>query len=387
LKYEYLREFAALPREIQVLDGLLKAKTQKQAGRLIGLSERQIRRYLKDMEKRAAISGLAPDADMTHRAAEGFGVKGVSTLYNESGDVKAQWVKTQVNAEQFQENIKAAYEAIASSLPREKATKPFTAKTNKDLVNLFVVTDFHFGMLAWGEETGDDWDLKIAEDMLYDWFVAAIKRAPKASTGIIGQLGDLLHYDGLDSVTPAHHNVLDADSRFQKVVRVVIRVFRRIIREMLKHHDKVHIIHAEGNHDPASSIWLREMFAALYEDEPRVTVDVSPDPYYCYEFGKTSLFFHHGHKRKPVNIDAIFAAKFRDTFGRTNHSYAHMGHLHHKVALETSLMIVEQHRTLASPDAFASRGGWISGRGASVISYHSEYGEVGRACVTPEMLK
>jgi hypothetical protein len=29
---------------------------------------------------------------------------------------------------------------------------------NDDLCNLYTFTDYHLGMLAWGEEGGDDWD-------------------------------------------------------------------------------------------------------------------------------------------------------------------------------------------------------------------------------------
>jgi hypothetical protein len=54
---------------------------------------------------------------------------------------------------------------------------------------------------------------------------------------------------------------------------------------------------------------------------------------------------------------------------------------------ENNLMIVEQHRTLAAPDAYAARGGWISGRDAKVITYHKSYGEVGRITVSYDMIK
>jgi len=49
-------------------------------------------------------------------------------------------------------------------------------------------------------------------------------------------------------------------------------------------------------------------------------------------------------------------------------------------------MHVEQHQTLAAPDAYASRGGWMSGRSAKLITYHKEFGEIGRSAITPEML-
>ena len=181
--------------------------------------------------------------------------------------------------------------------------------------------------------------------------------------------------------------MLDADTRFQKLVRVAIRVLRQVIDMLLSKHQRVHVLMAEGNHDMASSVWLREWFAVLYENEPRITVDRSPDPYYCYEFGQTALYFHHGHRRKPANVSDVFVAKFRYVFGRTKHSYAHMGHLHHVDIKENNLMTVEQHRTLAAADAYASRGGWISGRDAKVITYHRQYGEVGRLTISPDMLK
>jgi hypothetical protein len=222
--------------------------------------------------------------------------------------------------------------------------------------------------------------------MLVDWFGAAIAQSPDAELGIFCQLGDFLHQDGLDAVTPASKHLLDADTRFQKIVRVAIRAIRRVIGMLLAKHARVVIIMAEGNHDTASSIWLRELLAALYENEPRVAVNVSPDPYYCVEHGNTALFFHHGHKHRMAGIDAVFAAKFREVFGRTKHAYAHMGHLHHVDIKETSLMLIEQHRTLAAKDAYASRGGWMSDRDAQAITYSKAWGEVGRVRVSARML-
>jgi hypothetical protein len=155
---------------------------------------------------------------------------------------------------------------------------------------------------------------------------------------------------------------------------------------LLQKHQHVHFLMAEGNHDLASSAWLRELFAALYIDEPRVTVETRPDPYYCIEHGKTALFFHHGHKKRFDSLETVFVAKFREVYGRTKYAYAHTGHLHHNVVKETNTMTLEQHRTLAAPDSHASRGGWMSGRDAKVVTYHKDFGEVGRISISPEMI-
>ena len=315
----------------------------------------------------------------------GHKLAGLSTMVM-TDEGHPQWIKTREDKVALEEELQDMREAFTDSLPRVKAVKPTKTTKNADLLNLFILTDYHIGMKSWREETGGDWDTKIAEQLIYDWFSLAVKKAPLAGTAILGQLGDFLHYDGIDPVTPISGHLLDADTRFQKLIRVAIRVVRRIVRELLKRHDHVHIIMAEGNHDITSSMWLREVFYAWYENEPRVTVDRSADPYYCFEFGKVSLFFHHGHKRKPTNVDDVFVAKFRPVFGRTEFSYGHMGHLHHDKQLETVLMHIEQHQTLAVPDAYASRGGWNSGRSARFITYHKDYGEVSRGSVTPEML-
>jgi transposase-like protein len=314
----------------------------------------------------------------------------LSTLVKHQRDegVILEWVKTPAEKQRAEDVYAEIVAALQDKIPRAKPVPAPARKHSPDLLNCFIVTDYHLGMKAWHEETrGEDWDTSIAERLLVDWFAAAIKAAPNAERAIFAQLGDFLHWDGMDAVTPASGNLLDADTRFQKLVRVAIRAIRQVVRLLLEKHASVHLIMAEGNHDPASSVWLRELFSAFYEDEERVTIDLSPDPYYCLEHGDVSLFFHHGHKRKPTNVDDVFVAKFRDVFGRTKHSYGHMGHWHHIEVKETNLMVVEQHRTLASSDAHASRGGWLSGRDAKCITYHKEYGEVGRVTVTPDMVR
>jgi hypothetical protein len=330
--------------------------------------------------------GFAPEFDLTHPVADGQRLKGASTLYREDGTIAAQWVKSSEDHERLREMLQAAFAGMADGLPRlpEIAAPPHA---NADLLALYLITDYHLGALAWPEETRSAaWDMAVAEKLLMGWFRYAVNHAPEAETAVFAQLGDFLHFDGLDAVTPEHRNLLDADTRFQKLVRVAYSCVRAGIAMMLEKHQRVHVIMAEGNHDPASSAHLREGMRAIFEDNPRVTVDTSPDPYYCVEHGATSLFFHHGHKRKPKEIDDVFAAKFRPVFGRTKYSYAHMGHQHHKALIESPLMVVEQHRTLAAPDAYATRGGWISGREAPVIAYSKRRGEVGRLIVTPEMV-
>ncbi len=312
-------------------------------------------------------------------------VKGVSTLHGADGEVKLQWVKTQVDEIARQEAMKAGIAEMCAAIP---AQEPIRAPSHfaPKLCNTYVFSDYHMGMLAWWKEGGSDWDLPIAEKVLIGCFEHMLAQAPPARVGFLLQLGDFLHTDGLIPVTPAHGNVLDADSRFQKIVATTIRALRHIVNRMLEKHETVHVVMAEGNHDPTSSIWLQQMFAALYEKEPRITICDSPLPYYAYQHGKTMIAAHHGHLTKTMSLPALIPAQFSKMWGETKYRYVHCGHVHHVAEKEHSGITVVQHPTLASRDAYAARGGWYAERGARCDTYHVEHGHVARTIVTPEMV-
>lgn len=382
---ERLLEFCT-PRQAEFLNAYWKEGSFYKAGAAVGVNARAVWGAMKAVKAKAARQGYAPGSDMTRTAPDGFHVKGVSTYYNKDGKPTGQWVKTNIDQARQLELLREAVEAMRDEIAPEQPM-PAPRRTLEKLLNCYVITDYHLGAKAWGEETGADWDTDIAENLLVSWFGAAIAQAPDARIGVFAQLGDFMHWDGLEAVTPTSRNILDADTRFQRLVRVAVRVIRRIVAMLLQKHDQVHLLMAEGNHDIASSAWLRELFAALYANEPRIHVVTRPDPYYCIEHGRTSLFFHHGHKRRQDALETVLIAKFREVFGRTRHSYAHTGHLHHNVVRETNTMQIEQHRTLAAPDSHASRGGWMSGRDAKVVTYHAYHGEVGRITVSADMVK
>jgi hypothetical protein len=383
-----LHEFAT-PTQQQYLGAIYEHGSYRAAARALGVGESAVREAINRLKAAAARSGYAPDHDMVRTVPDGFVVKGVSTYYDKDGKPTGQWVKSSIDAERQAEIVRAAYDAMAQELPR---LKPIAAPkaTNAKLANLYTLTDSHVGMLAWHRENlspNGDWDLQIAERVLTGCFEHMVGSSPAARVGIIAQLGDFLHSDGLEAKTPTSGHILDQDGRFPKVVQAALRILRRIVDFALSKHERVVVLLAEGNHDLASSVWLRAMFKALYENEPRVEVIDSELPYYVYQHGKTMLAWHHGHLKKNDQLPLLFAAQYPKVWGNTEKRYAHVGHRHHVEEKEHSGMTVIQHSTLASRDAYAARGGWMSERQCTAITYHADYGQVCRATVTPEMLE
>lgn len=384
MNYKDLYQFATV-RQVEILGAVEKYGSQNKAAKALGVGRRAVDQSMACLRNRAAKQGYSPSHDMTHIVPNGYLVRGISTYYNNEGKPSGQWVKSSIDDERQQEIQKAAIEALCEDIPRLGMIVPIKG-THDHLCNVYVLTDSHVGMLAWKKEGGADWDLKIAEATLIGCFEQMILNSPRSKTCVISQLGDFLHYDSLSPVTPTNHHVLDADGRYGKMVKTAIRILRHVIDFALHHHEEVVVLMAEGNHDPASSVWLRAMFQALYENETRITVIDSELPYYIHQHGETMLAFHHGHLKKNDQLPILFAAQFPKVWGSTTKRYCHTGHRHHVEEREHSGMTVIQHATLAARDAYAARGGWISERQVTSITYSNKFGQVARNTVTPEMI-
>lgn len=378
----------ATPTQVKYLEASNKCGSMRAAAKSLGLARSTIADAMMRLKKAAALKGYSPEHGMTRTVPDGYVVKGVSTYYDKDGKPSAQWVKSSIDAQRQAKIMNAAFAAMAGDLPRF-APVVGPGFVNNDLATVYTLTDSHVGAMCWHKENLDplgDWDLGIAERTLTGCFEHMIKASPDSRIGVVAQLGDFGHQDGLSPVTPTSFHVLDSDSRFPKIVETMVRILRRVIAMALVKHEHVVVLLAEGNHDISSSVWMRAMFKALYENEPRVEVIDSVMPYYAYQHGQTMIAWHHGHLKKNDQLPLLFASQFSKMWGNTTKRYCHTGHRHHVEEKEHSGMTVIQHSTLAARDAYASRGGWMSERQCTAITYHAEFGQVCRSTVTPEML-
>src|SRR5690606_34427093 len=207
---------------------------------------------IKAAKAAAARSGYAPEHGLRNPYPDGFKMGKATIQRGPSGEVERVWERMCEDAQRQAELMRAAFEGMAEGLPRAEPV-PFAGHPcDSDLLNCYVITDFHLGALSWAPETGASWDIDIAEQTLVAWFARAIEQSPPARTALLAQISDLLHWDGFDAVTPASKHLHDADGRFPKLVRVPLRVLRRVIGMLPAKHERVHIIMAVANHDPVS---------------------------------------------------------------------------------------------------------------------------------------
>lgn len=375
---ETMRPYAT-DLEREGLDALLAAGSVDAAAERLGMPPRRLRGLLSELERRSAARGWSPASDMVTPQPDGFHVKGVSTFYGPDGEIRGQWVKTRRDSSQLEmlldamQGITEPFRGFADPVPAPEAF-------DDDLLTIYPFGDPHFGLYAWAEEAGEDFDLKIAERDLVDAVDHLVDLAPPSRYAIIAPLGDNMHADSSRNTTTAG-TVVDTDTRWSKVFGVLLRGFRRCIDRALLKHERVKVICLNGNHDENVSLVLAHCLAALYEREPRVEVDLSPSKFRWHKFGANLFGFTHGDTCKKDALPGVMACDQPQWWGETRYRYFYIGHFHHEQVKEYPGCTVESFRTLAAKDAWHAAHGYRSLQSMTCDVWHRDWGKVVRHSV------
>jgi hypothetical protein len=385
--YEALLSICDNDYQTDFVKALIQHGTVSAASAATNKAERRGYRMLARLRQKLALQQPPDPREFGHRVPEPQAIKGISQLdkINPDGsrEPRLQWVKTNVPVAHQIEAIKAAAEAAFEDIPpaQPRAVTPCGVD---DLAVFIAITDYHFGMYAWGEETGADWNLEIAEQVFYDTICNLMARAGPAQRCYLALMGDLLHTDNLSSKTPTSGHELDSAGRFPETVRAVIRSIRRVVELARARYPEVVIIVAEGNHDIVTSgLWLPEVLRPIYASTPEVEVASSSGPYHVYEWGQNMIGVHHGHMLKKESLPLYYAARWPEIWGRTRFRHIHTGHYHHLDERGHAGARVFQHTTLAANDAYSARAGYVADREAVAIIYHKTKGQRGRVYEPP----
>ena len=307
---------------------------------------------------------------------DGYRTKGVSTLYDADGNVRAKWVKNDLDREKQQalmeETLSAFMEPLKGLAKPTKAPKPELS----DYMAGFPIGDAHIGLYAWAEQCGYDWDSKIAEAAICQAMDEVISAAPATEECFIWQLGDWLHVDSAANMTAAG-TPQDTDSRFPKIVRTSIRTLRHITERALQKYRIVNIRNAKGNHDQNSAVVLDEALKAFYENESRLKVHDTAKPVFIHRWHSNLFGITHGHAPKPDRVPAILAFDAPEDWSLAKHKFVHHGHFHQKQRklFQDMGVDVECHSAPTAPERWTIEQGYRSTSEVKSIIYHKTEGE------------
>ena len=236
------------------------------------------------------------------------------------------------------------------------------------------IMDLHLGKLAWGEETGEDYDLKIAEDLYRNTVEELLGKLKQCNLPIekcvlpIGQ--DFFHVDNKNSTTTAGTYV-DSDSRWQKMYAKGVELLVWAI-ELLREIAPVEVMYVPGNHDQAMSYYATYTLFAQYRNTDSVTVDLSPTQRKYIRYGVNLIGYSHGKEGK--RIEHLMQQERSEDWGETLYREWHLGDLHHEEAKEVGGVKIRRISSVTATDAWHAEKGYQSIRMAQAFVWDREKG-------------
>jgi hypothetical protein len=364
---------------LEYLKAIDETGTVSGAARMLGVKRANLQASLAALRAKAAAHGFSPDHALTHVIPAPFVAKGHSTYYDKGGVPTQQWVKSKLDDVAYQEGVRAAVDAYIDDKVVPLFPAPAMPDRDTDVIPWINIGDGHLGMLAHEAETGENFDLRIAERELCAAISVLVDEMVHHDRVVINDLGDFTHYENFSGTTEASGHALDFDTRFPKMIKTYSRVMRFIVEKVLEKANTVDVIVNQGNHSRTNDIWMAELLRVAYGHTGRVNVLNNDSVFIGYRMGATFVMTHHSDKCKPAKLADVMATDFAADWGESEYRYIDIGHIHHAMQLkEHPGVTIESFNTLAAKDNWATENGYRARQSITIIHRSRTYGEVGR---------
>ena len=243
-----------------------------------------------------------------------------------------------------------------------------------DLCNVIPLFDVHWGMAAWGEETGDvDYNIELARDDMMRGLGRVLSVAAAAQRAVLILGGDLTHADDNNAQTPKSKHPLDVAARMHRVTDSAIEIIKFAVQRVLEKNLEVVIRVLRGNHDPNSHRAIAFALREWTRSQPRVTVDMDPREMFMMQWGRTAVFAQHGDRMKAVDL-SLKLADVCSFWSECPHRYAYTGHLHRMSAERIGGLNWERLEPFAPSDDYGAT--WVNRRAMKIDTYHNQRGRI-----------
>jgi len=253
---------------------------------------------------------------------------------------------------------------------------------NGDFLLELALFDVHFGKLSHEEESGYDYDLKIATEKFN---TAVDDLLSKVDLSVVSKIlfpvgNDLFNVDNMIKTTTGG-TPQDTDTRFHKMFSCVKNV---IISNILKLEKiaPVDVVIVPGNHDEATCYMLGEVLSAYFYNSTNVSINNLPTLRKYYQFGEVGILFTHGDKEKHSDLALIFASEQPKLWGNINHRFIQLGHLHHNkkinymITNEVQGAQIQILPSISPNDKWHASKGFLSKRQAKAFLFDKQDGMI-----------
>jgi len=227
------------------------------------------------------------------------------------------------------------------------------------------IFDLHIGKLAWAEETGHDYDVRIAderaraalEDLLWQASLYPVSR-------IVLPLGnDFYQVDTISGQTTAG-TLVDRDTRYHKMFEVGRGLASWMIHRCASVAPVVVPV-VPGNHDTQAVYSLGQALTWEYASDPRVTIDNAPTRRKYQRWGSNLIGYTHGNEEKISDLAQIMATERAKEWGETTCREWRIGHRHRPKQMQSvsvdskNGVRVREISSLSGDDAWHTMRGYV----------------------------
>jgi hypothetical protein len=243
--------------------------------------------------------------------------------------------------------------------------------------------------LCWKPETGENYDIKIAERLFLnaiDNLMVCIK--PYGLEEIVMPIGsDFFNVNSKLNTTVAGTSQ-DEDCRWQKTFMYGARMVIKAV-DALRTLAPTKVLIIPGNHDEERAFYLGEYINAWYKDCNNVNIDNAPNTRKYWWWGKCLLGFTHGSEEVKGTLPLIMATEVPHLWSLTKYREWHTGHLHSKsvksydYATENNGIRERIMPSLAATDSWHKKKGYSGLRSAEAFIWNKETGNKARFSYQP----
>lgn len=244
--------------------------------------------------------------------------------------------------------------------------------------------DLHFGKLAWAQESGDDYDLEIAERMAIKHLESLIRQAEHYKVErVLFPIGNDYFNVNSKTNTTVSGTPQQEDTRSQKTFKRGRLLAVKMI-DLLTVIAPVDVLIVPGNHDEERTFYLGDSLESWYHKNPNVTINNEANKRKYYSYGKNLIGFTHGYWEKLDELPLIMSLEQPELWGKCPLREWQTGDKHHKKEIKKVMREDEQKgvmvrilRSLSANDTWHHDKGYINQRRfAEGFIRHAEHGLV-----------
>jgi hypothetical protein len=305
---------------------------------------------------------------------------------------KDGWLKTDEASIRIvnQEN-KINYDDIREEMISEiKAYAPKFKKIKREKTepHLLVIdpADIHINKLSLDEETGDEYNIKIALERVHKAIDKIVERSEAYKIELIMLCigNDVLHTDNRSGTTAGTPQ--DMDTLWHRAFKTARQMYVDIIEQLVEKAN-VHIVFNPSNHDYYAGFMLADALFCWFHKHPNITWDINIRHRKYMKYGKNLIGTSHGDSGKVDDMPMLMATEAKEHWATTDFRYILLHHVHHKrqlkylVGVDKQQITIEYMRSPSGADAWHSKNGYVSPKSIEGFVYHKDDGQVARLSV------